>query len=653
MNCGSFQLVIFGPDPCEREPLLMQVLQRFLDQAPVAVAMLDREWRYVSASRRWLEDFKLDRSIIGRCHYEVFPDIPERWKEINRRALNGETLSANEDRFERADGSVYWLRWETGPWRRDDGEIGGVIIFSEDVSERKNAEMALRASEERFRAIFDRAGSGIGIADLEGRLQQANPTFCRMLGYTAEELIGRPVFELVHPEDQAFNLLQFQRLRNADVSALELDHRYVAKNGRHVWVHKSASLLRNGAGQVEAILALITDITPRREMEQALRDADRRKDEFLATLAHELRNPLTPIRNAVYIFKNWIKGDAPAGFSALSLLDMVERQVDHLVRLVDDLLDVARITTGKIILKKQHVDLNEIISHAIDIGRPMIQACGQELCLSIGGEPLICDGDPVRLSQVLSNLLNNAAKYTARGGRIEVRAERQGDEAVLTVADTGVGIPAKMLPHVFDLFAQVDSTLGRAQGGLGIGLALVRRLVEMHGGEVEAQSEGQGRGSRFIVRLPMKNEAKSARPTQPPALRSLASAPRVLVVDDSIDVADSLSLLLRTLGATARVAYGGAEALAAFTEFRPELVLLDLGMPRMDGFETARRMRESSWGRKATLIALTGWGEEGTRRRAIEAGFDTHMTKPADLGKLQALLDAVPRSKLGEITNET
>jgi len=259
----------------------------------------------------------------------------------------------------------------------------------------------------------------------------------------------------------------------------------------------------------------------------------------------------------------------------------------------------------------------------------------------------------VRLSQVLSNLLNNAAKYTARGGRIEVRAERQGDEAVLTVADTGVGIPAKMLPHVFDLFAQVDSTLGRAQGGLGIGLALVRRLVEMHGGEVEAQSEGQGRGSRFIVRLPMKNEAKSARPTQPPALRSLASAPRVLVVDDSIDVADSLSLLLRTLGATARVAYGGAEALAAFTEFRPELVLLDLGMPRMDGFETARRMRESSWGRNATLIALTGWGEEGTRRRAIEAGFDTHMTKPADLGKLQALLDAVPRSKLGEITNET
>jgi signal transduction histidine kinase len=382
---------------------------------------------------------------------------------------------------------------------------------------------------------------------------------------------------------------------------------------------------------------LAADFIERCRADLALREADRRKDEFLATLAHELRNPLAPIHNGLLVLRS-SGGQGPA---ARHVQEMMQRQVEHLVRLVDDLLEVSRISRGKIELKKVRLDMAAVINQAVDISKYSVDSAGLRLVLDLSCEPLIVDGDPVRLAQVIGNLLNNATKYTDPGGRIEVAARRRGDWAVVSVVDTGVGIPEDMLSRVFDLFSQVERTLARAEGGLGIGLALVKNLVELHGGRVEAQSEGAGRGSCFTVRLPVSRAAERALPEAANGMPA-ASSRRVLVIDDTADVADSLALLLKTLGAGVRVAYGGAEGLRACAEFEPDVVFLDIGMPEMDGFETARRMRELSAGRRATLVALTGWGEDKTRRRAMEAGFDRHLTKPMDTGELEALLAAVP-----------
>lgn len=363
-----------------------------------------------------------------------------------------------------------------------------------------------------------------------------------------------------------------------------------------------------------------------------LRDTDRRKDEFLATLAHELRNPLAPLRNALHVLR--LSGsDGPV---AEHIHGMMERQVNHLVRLVDDLLEVSRITRGKVELKKAPVDLATIVRSAVETSQPLIEAGLHRLTVSLPEEPLRLDADPVRLTQVFANLLNNAAKYMEAGGDIRFTAQRQGAAAVVSIQDTGVGIPAEALPRVFDLFTQVDRSAGRAQGGLGIGLALVRSLVQLHGGGVEALSAGLGQGSEFIVRLPLA-EARSAEGavSQPGPLRSL---PRILVVDDNHDAADSLGMLLRFLGAETHVVYDGPAALAALQVFQPAVVLLDLGMPGMDGYEVAQQIRQQPRFQAVKLIALTGWGQAEDRRRTRTVGFDHHLTKPADLDALQTLL---------------
>ena len=304
-----------------------------------------------------------------------------------------------------------------------------------------------------------------------------------------------------------------------------------------------------------------------------------------------------------------------------------------------------RIKTGKIELKKQRIDLASVIDQAVEMNRDLIEASGLELCVALSAEPLLLEADAVRLTQVFANLLNNAAKYTDPGGRIEITVERGADGAIVSVTDTGVGIAKDMLPRVFDIFAQADDIHARSKGGLGIGLALTRGLVELHEGTVEAHSEGEGRGSGFIVRLPLPAGIETVAPPSGTKKNQAKACRRVLIVDDVPDVAHSLALLLETLGGNVRVARSGAEGLALFAEFAPELVLLDIGMPGMDGFETARRMRELLTGRKATLVALTGWGEEETRKRVKEAGFDRHITKPADIGELEALLDCGPQEQ--------
>ena len=375
--------------------------------------------------------------------------------------------------------------------------------------------------------------------------------------------------------------------------------------------------------------------------ENAVQTPDRSKSEFLAILAHELRNPLAPIRNAVQIL-NRECALAPESQWALSA---IERQVRQMARLIDDLVDVARITSNRFELRRERVDLASVLRLAIETSGTLLRAAGQEFTTVLPESPIYLDADPIRLAQAVSNLLNNAAKFTDRGGHIWLVVERNGSDAVITVRDTGVGISRAMLPHVFEMFTQGEQAHSRTLGGLGIGLTLVKRLVEMHGGTVAADSAGQNMGSTFVIRLPTLVDS-SQRPqskAEDPARMSPPSL-RILVVDDNRDAADSLAMLLRTSGNDIRTAYDGAEAVQVANDFEPEVVLLDIGLPNMDGHEVAQRIRQEPWARRTCLIAVTGWSDEADRARSRAAGFDHHLVKPLDTSHLAQLLGSVERS---------
>jgi signal transduction histidine kinase len=367
-------------------------------------------------------------------------------------------------------------------------------------------------------------------------------------------------------------------------------------------------------------------------------EANQRKDEFLATLAHELRNPLAPIRNSVSLLR-LSNGAVPSP----ELWEMMDRQVSHMVRLVDDLMEVSRITRGKIDLRKARVDLAAVINAALETSRPLIEAARHQLTVELPGEPLPLEADAVRLAQVFANLLNNAAKYTDAGGRIAIAARRSDGQAVVSIVDNGLGMSPEALASVFDMFVQVRLPEPRHQGGLGIGLTIARRLVEMHGGTVSAHSDGPGKGSRLVVRLPLARAASAENAARATAPLAPVQLPRVLVVDDNVDAAESLGALLTMLGAEVRVVHDGEAALASLGSYRPAVIFLDIGMPAMDGYEVARRLRGREETREAKLIALTGWGQERDRQNSRAAGFDHHLIKPADLGALQAVLRSVAR----------
>ncbi len=625
--------------------------------------MTDAEGRCANLGPLWQQlTGQSNKAALGGGWLDaICPDDRKRVKDELDEANRGETPLRLAFRLRRADGVFFWVSAVGGPRYDEAGVFQGFVgcitdiddqiradqrlmEVTVDVTARKKAEEALRDSEARF-ASFMRHLPGLAwIKNVDGRYVFVNDAAEKAFQMPRAELYGK-TDEEIFPSDTAAQFHahdQKARASEAGFTAIEtLEH----EDGvlHHSLVSKFP--IRDAAKTLVGVGGVAIDITERVIAEQKLleaterlREADKRKDEFLATLAHELRNPLAPIRNGLQVLRR------AGGQSGLAerVQDMMGRQVDHLVRLVDDLLEVSRITHGRIELKKERVTLAAVVGHAVDLSRDLVDTKEIELRVVLPSDPLLLDADPVRLAQVFANLLNNAAKFTDKGGRIEVTAQRVAGEAIVSVTDTGVGISKDMLPRVFDLFAQSDNTLVHTQGGLGIGLALVRGLVELHGGKVEAASEGEGRGSRFIVRLPLSFSAEASVAPQGPTPAE-RSARRVLVVDDTRDVADSFALLLETLGAEVRVAYSGAQGLAACDEFEPELVFLDIGMPQMDGFETARRLRQQQSGRKATLVALTGWGEEEMRRRVREAGFDRHLTKPADLEHVEALLEAVSR----------
>jgi len=494
-------------------------------------------------------------------------------------------------------------------------------------------EASLRA-QALLAAIVASSDDAIVSKTLQGNILSWNIGAERLFGYSAAEAIGQPITMIIPPERQDEEPRLLERLRRGErIEHFETVR--VTKDGRRIDVALTVSPVRDSTGRIVAASKVARDITQRKLTDAALREADRRKDEFLAILAHELRNPLAPIRNSLHLLRLINQPDP----EATELTELMERQVKHMVRLVDDLLEVSRITRGKIELRKELVEVAAVVRSAVETSRPLIEAAGHELVLSLPSEPLGLHGDPVRLAQIFANLLNNAAKYTDAGGRITLTVRRDGEWVSTSVRDTGMGIPPDMLPKVFELFRQIERHAGHAQGGLGIGLTLVKSLVEMHGGSVEASSAGVGQGSEFVVRLPLAQTEWSIAVPKTAISAPVAFAPkRVLVVDDNRDAAESLGMLLKTLGATVHVVYSGADALEALESHQPAVVLLDIGMPGMDGYEVARQIRQRPGFKDVTLIALTGWGQDKDRHRSRKAGFNYHLTKPANVSVLETLL---------------
>jgi PAS domain S-box-containing protein len=513
--------------------------------------------------------------------------------------------------------------------------------------EKLKAREELRQSEERFRLLVESTEDyAIITLDTEGLVMSWNPGAERTLGYAAEEIVGRP-FALFFPKEDVAAGTPENELRIAAESGRAADENWRVRNdGTLFWASGVTTPVRDTNGVLRGYAKILRDLSERKRLEEALHfraeqliESDRRKDAFLAMLGHELRNPLAPIRNAVEVLRQRDSSD-PTHRWAHAVID---RQAKHLARLVDDLLDIARINQDKIVLMREPVELAAALRQAIETVRPLIEGRRHTLTVSLPDEPVWLDADPTRLAQVLANLLNNAAKYTEEGGRISVRTELRKSQpegsgsVVVRIRDTGMGIAPELLPHVFEPFTQADNSLARSQGGLGIGLTLVRRLTELHGGRVEAFSAGPGRGSKFVVHLPTRPAPASV--PLPRRLRNSIDAGRtVYIVDDNQDAAESLALVLRMHGHTVETLPDGESALRSVGQTRPDAVVLDIGLPRMDGYEVARRIRAGERGDDILLIALTGYGQSEDKERARQAGFNCHLVKPVDPGKLEEIL---------------
>ena len=527
------------------------------------------------------------------------------------------------------------------------GRIVGASKTARDVTARKHAEARLQRSEAesagavaKLRESHDvlalamRAGRmGTWSRDLVRDQVWWSPELATIFGMSPDDqdFSRLRLFDLVEPEDR-------ERLPNAIQEALAERRDYVlqfkfrhAATGESRWMEARGKATYGDDGRPQMLHGLGIDITDQKRAVDALLEADRRKDDFLATLAHELRNPLAPIASGLHILR-MASDDHAAAAQARAIM---ERQVAQMVRLVDDLLDVARITTGKVEMRHEPIDLASAISDAVETASPLIAAGGQVLRVIPPDEPIWVNADRTRLSQVFANLLNNSARYSEPGQSIELAVTREGSQAVVRVRDSGVGIHAEMLPRVFEMFRQADRTGGRSRGGLGIGLFIVRRIAEMHGGTVEATSAGLGQGAEFVVRIPA-HEVHEQPATAPTTAAAIGR--RILIVDDNADAAESLGVLLAMGGHDTRLAHDGHAALAAAADFRPDVVFLDIGMPNLDGHETARRLREQPGGESMVIVALTGWGQAEDRRRSKEAGFNHHLVKPADPAVVSKLI---------------
>jgi PAS domain S-box-containing protein len=641
-----------------------------------------------------LEDFNSQTVAAFAIHPA---DLLEAMESFGR-LTQGETVSGKV-RIVTKSGDVRLLRYLAEPsYEQGDQHVLRIHGAAQDITEKYQSGERLQEVERQFDQLAENINEVFWIADpLRAQIMYCSPAFETIWGLPAETLRQKPWLwlESIVPEDREHFAAALEN--SCRGQATEVEYRITRPDGTVRWIRERSFPVKDAGDDVHRIVGVADDFSERKQaalenlnLLAALKESDKRKDEFLAMLAHELRNPLAPIHNSVQIIR--AKGLPIPELQWAG--EVIERQVQQMTRLVDDLLDVSRITRGKIELRKERVQLATVVSSAVEASRPLIEKWQHELSVNIPSEPIYLDADLTRLSQVLMNLLNNAAKYTEPGGRISLTATVKtggvrGQGSLVTketshearstklegpaglapypslspdpfsswfievsVRDTGIGIPPEMLPQIFGMFIQLDRSLGRAQGGLGIGLTLVRTLVELHGGTVEAHSDGLGHGSEFVVRLPILEESKALAIQGEHDNGKLTDLPghrRILIVDDNQDAAHSLAKLLSMMGNEVHTAYDGVEAVGAASVFQPDVILLDLGLPKLDGYQAARLIREKQ-GKDVVLVALTGWGQEDDRRRTREAGFDHHMTKPVEFETLQQLLLAVKPDKSGSQT---
>ncbi|MFP7723568.1 PAS domain S-box protein [Lysobacter sp. A3-1-A15] len=630
----------------ENQGALAAQRQLALDAARLGWWQSDPATGLVSHDARYAEIYGIDNASprpveeIGRLLHPE--DAPRLWAAIDAAVQPDDPQPYQvEYRINRPDGAVRWLEARGIASFEGHGESRRVTRFVgtvADVTERRLAEELLRENEARFRLMADASPATLWLTDPDGRCVFLSRQWYELTGQTNQDALGLGWTDATHPDDReqvADTFLQ----ANAARAFFRTEYRLRTAGGDYRWAIDLGRPWFSETGEYAGMVGAVFDIDDRKRAEEGLEEANRRKDQFLATLAHELRNPLAPISNALQVWP--LVEQQPE--EARRIREVMERQVRQMVRLIDDLLDVSRINRGKIELRRERLDLGVAVAAAVEALQPFIDAHRHQLVVVLPDHPLHVDADLGRLVQVFGNLLNNAAKYTSPGGHVRLEARGDGMEAVVTVRDDGAGIPADMLAPVFEMFTQVDQSLGRSHGGLGIGLTLVKSLVELHEGTVEARSEGPGRGSEFIVRLPLApaDDAPAGPAASLPGSLPDAKRHRVLVVDDVEASADTLALMLKGLGQEARAVYDGASALEAIATFRPAVAFIDIAMPGMDGYEVAGRIRQRL-GSGPVLVALTGYGQEDDRRRAFDAGFDHHLVKPTSVEALHQVLLGLP-----------
>jgi PAS domain S-box-containing protein len=615
------------------------------ERAAVGIAVADRDGRFVAANPRLCEilgytaDELCETTFLAITHAE---DLARTRSQFERLLAGEIPKYAFEKRYVRKDGSAIWIYTTVTTLRDNSGEPRHMVGVIQELGERRLADEA----RNRLAAVVESSDDAIISKTLDGVITSWNRGAERIFGHLANEAIGKPITILIPPDHLGEEPAILERMRRGE----RIDHyetMRLRKDGSLLNVSLSVSPIRDGSGTIIGASKIARDITEQKRIEReaagharileqlnsALRETDRRKDEFLATLAHELRNPLAPIRQAALIAQAPGATDTQKRWSH----DVISRQVAHMSLLLDDLLDVSRITRGSLELRIATTDLATVVDAAVETARPSIDAKGHTLAIELPGQSFRFAADTLRLAQVLANLLTNAAKYTDPGGTIRVRGARVAERIVISVADNGIGIPADALDEVFRMFSQVKTAQDRSDGGLGIGLALSKGIVELHGGTITVTSAGSGQGSEFTVELPVRGAVVARREDASISRKDPATRRRVLIADDNRDAAESLAILLRMDGHDVNVVHDGHAAIAAFDALRPEVILLDIGMPRLDGYEVARQMRERAR-QKVTLVAITGWGQHGDKTRALAAGFDHHFTKPIEPEDIAALL---------------
>nr|WP_298728557.1 response regulator [uncultured Steroidobacter sp.] len=583
------------------------------------------DFRYRDANANSLELLGYRRDQLLGCHVTELFDPEQASRMIAQAAQVLQTRQIVRYEAHHRDRDFFVTLFPMGP--------ECVVSSGTNITERKRAEAALRHSEARYRALLDHAPVGVAHNSLDGRFEYVNRAFCKLVGYSPEELYTRRWQDLTHPEDIAQDQQLASEVIAGKLTDYTVEKRYVRKDGSIVWVNLFGNFVVDDAGRPVQGVAIVIDITEQIESQRLLRDsearwrdANARKDEFLAMLSHELRNPAAAIGNAAQALSRLTVNRE----KEQSLIGIVERQIGHLGRLLDDLLDVSRITQRRIEINRERLGLQSCIDIALDTTQPLIQEKKHRLTLSMCPEPLWVYGDKARLAQCISNLLTNAAKYTDPGGEIHVRTMIEHGSAVVAITDDGIGMPPELISSVFELFVQGERPLDRSQGGLGIGLPVCRMLMEMQGGTVTASSPGLGQGSTFTLRLPLATQPHEGLPGESAGSRGPA---RVMIIDDNRDAADSLALLLQLEAHATLTAYSGAEALHRAASFDPQFVLLDIGLPEMDGYEVARRLKAIC--PSAHLVAVTGYGLAGDRQRSASSGFEAHLVKPVSLTDIQ------------------